>query len=130
MEGVLNMFVSSYEILMGREVDSPLNEEQWRNLCDLLPRINLIRFHYNKPMYVSSGYRPPSINARIGGAKRSAHLLCKAVDFKDTDGSLAQWCLDNIDFIKSCGLYMEHPDFTKGWVHLQTIPTINNPFIP
>lgn len=115
---------------MGRDASEPLTQEMFYNLLDLLPRINYIRFLYNKPLYVSSGYRPPSINKSVGGAKKSSHLLCMAVDFKDFDGKFAEWCLANIDEIKKAGLYLESPAHTKGWVHLQSRPTRNNPFIP
>ncbi len=118
------------EILMGRDVDEPLTHEMIYNLFDLLPRLNLVRFHYGKPLYVSSGYRPPSINASVGGAKRSSHLLCMAVDFRDPTGEFAKWCLDNLDIIEKAGLYMEDPDYTMGWVHLQSRATNSNPFIP
>lgn len=33
------------------------------------------------PIYVSSGYRPLELNTRIGGSKKSGHLLGNAVDF-------------------------------------------------
>lgn len=118
------------EVLKDREKQAPLDEYRWRNLCDLLCRINALRVHYGKPMYVSSGYRPPVINNKAGGATRSAHLSCQAVDLRDPNGELAQWCLNNMDLIKRLGLYLEDPSYTKGWVHLQSRPTRNNPFIP
>lgn len=122
--------ITASEILMGRDSAEPLTKEMCYNLFDLLPRVNLVRFEYGKPLYVSSGYRPPSINASVGGAKRSSHMLCMAVDFKDPDGKFAEWCLANMDVIKKAGLYLESPAHTKGWVHLQSRPTNNNPFIP
>lgn len=33
------------------------------------------------PIYVSSGFRSPELNKRIGGSLRSQHLLCLAADF-------------------------------------------------
>ena len=109
-----------HEILMGRDKAEPLTKDMSYNLFDLLPRVNLVRFEYGKPLYVSSGYRPPSKNAAVGGSKNSAHLLCQAVDFKDPDGSFAKWCLDNLDILKKAGLYMEDPRWTIGWVHLMS----------
>ncbi|WP_363322820.1 D-Ala-D-Ala carboxypeptidase family metallohydrolase [uncultured Muribaculum sp.] len=38
-------------------------------------------------MYVNSGYRCPALNAVVGGAKRSYHLLGRAADL--TTGSRA-----------------------------------------
>lgn len=35
----------------------------------------------NKPILVSSGYRSPGVNAKVGGSNTSAHTLGWAVDF-------------------------------------------------
>lgn len=35
----------------------------------------------NKPIIVSSGYRSPAVNAKVGGKNNSAHTLGWAVDF-------------------------------------------------
>jgi zinc D-Ala-D-Ala carboxypeptidase len=35
----------------------------------------------NKPVLVSSGYRSPGVNAKVGGSNTSAHTLGWAVDF-------------------------------------------------
>ena len=109
------------EILMGREKAHPLSKAQEANLERLLKAANEVRKAYGKPMVVSSGYRPAAINAAVGGAKRSNHMECLAVDFRDTDGSLVLWCLNNLALLKSIGFYMEDPRWTKGWVHLQII---------
>lgn len=124
------MFIRASEILMGRDTTEPLTNEMFYNLLDLLPRVNLIRFHYGKPLYVSSGYRPHSINAEVGGAKRSSHLLCQAVDFKDPKGEFAKWCLANLELLEKAGLYMENPGYTVGWVHLQSRATKSRVFVP
>jgi uncharacterized protein YcbK (DUF882 family) len=122
--------ITYQEILMGRDKDHPLSREQIYNLFDLLPRLNFLRFHYGHPLTVSSGYRPLHINRQEGGAIRSAHLICQAVDFADQDGKFARWCLDNMDKVRGVGLYLEDPSYSIGWVHLQSRPTHNNPFIP
>lgn len=124
--------VSAKEILMGRDNEFPLDEEQFYNLLDLLPRINLVRFHYNKPLYVSSGYRPGRYNSNAGGAAKSSHLTCEAVDFADPNGSFALWCLDNLATLKKAGLFMEDPRWTPGWVHLQSrkVRSGNRVFVP
>ena len=121
--------ITAKEILMGRDAQHPLSTEQLYNLLDLLPRINLIRFRYGKPLTVSSGYRPEAVNAAVGGAKKSNHVLCKAVDFADS-GEFATWCINNMHLLTQAGLYMEDPSKTVGWVHLQSTPTKNNPFLP
>ena len=41
-----------------------------------------LRDYYGKPMIVSSWYRTPSFNKKIGGASNSAHLDGRATDIK------------------------------------------------
>lgn len=81
-------------------------------------------------MFVSSGYRPGRFNKAAGGASRSSHMTCEAVDFKDADGSLAKWCLANLTVLKDAGLYLENPTKTVGWLHVQIRPTKNRVFNP
>ena len=104
------------EILMGREKIAPLNEVQEKNLEKLLIAVNKLRALYGKPMFVSSGYRPAAINAKIGGGKKSAHLTCEAVDFRDADRGITNFCTDEI--LEECGLWMESPDVATTWCHL------------
>ncbi len=117
------MAITAAEVLMGRDKLAPLTREQKENLQDLLVALNKFRVAYGKPMQVSSGYRPPAINAATpGAAKYSHHMMLLACDFRDADESLDKWCLSHLDVLEKCGLYLEHPDATKGWCHLQVIP--------
>jgi zinc D-Ala-D-Ala carboxypeptidase len=100
------------------------------NLYNLLIALNKFRAIYGIPMIVTSGYRTPEHNVAIGGAKNSAHCLCMAADFADKDRSLCNWILRNESILEQCGLWMEDPDVTTTWVHLQIRPTINRIFIP
>lgn len=122
--------ISREEILMGRDKEYPLDDLQKANLEKLLVALNIVRKTYGKSMIVTSGYRPPGINKKIGGAKSSSHMTLEACDFRDTDGELAKWCLANIAVLEKAGLYMEDPRYTKGWVHLQTRKTKRRVFIP
>jgi uncharacterized protein YcbK (DUF882 family) len=116
------MFISPGEILNGREVANPLTPEMKVNLDKLLVAVNKMRAYWGKPLIVTSGYRPPAQNAAVGGAKKSNHMICAAVDFADPDGSLARWLLNDISTLEDCGLYLEDPASTKGWVHVQIYP--------
>lgn len=48
-------------------------------LRNLIARVSK---RYGRKIVVTSGYRSPSHNRRVGGAKRSQHMTCKAVDFR------------------------------------------------
>lgn len=72
---------------------------------------------------VNSGWRPHSINAMIAHASpRSRHLTCQAIDLRDADGTLDTWCMSNLHALEVLGLWLEHPDATPGWCHVQTVP--------
>ncbi len=106
---------------MGRDImyKQDFTDEVSSNIDMLLKALNIVREAYGKPMVVSSGWRPASINAKVGGAKKSAHVVGLAADFKDHDNRLKEWCLANLSVLAKAGLYMEDPSATPTWVHLQ-----------
>lgn len=103
---------------MGRDAEYPLTPELEANLTKLHKALNELRNIYGKPMIVSSGYRPGKYNVAAGGAKNSSHLICKACDFRDPDGTLDKWCTENQDTLEELGLWQEDPTKTPGWCHL------------
>lgn len=50
------------------------------NLKELAMNLQVLRDHFGKAIHVNSGYRSPSYNKAVGGAKHSQHLLGKAGD--------------------------------------------------
>lgn len=71
---------------------------------------------------VSSGWRPARLNATVpGAAPRSKHVLGLAIDLFDPEGEIDDWCMDNLDKLEICGLFLEHPSATKNWCHLQCV---------
>lgn len=122
--------ISREEVLMKRDIEFPLTKELEANLKKLLENLNKFRQKYGKPMLVSSGYRPGKYNKSAGGAKSSAHLSCEACDFKDADGKLKEFVKKNPTVLEECDLYMEAPESTPTWIHLQTRATKNRVFKP
>lgn len=106
---------------MGRHQEFPLSDELLDNLGRLLVALNKLRAAYKQPMAVSSGYRPGHFNKDAGGAKGSHHLTLLACDFSDPKDRLDTWCRNNLMSLKGWGLYLEHPDYTPGWCHLQIV---------
>lgn len=49
---------------------------------ELIDVLEDIRAHFNKPVIVTSGYRTPEYNAKIGGIKNSQHTKGTAADIK------------------------------------------------
>jgi hypothetical protein len=114
--------------LMGRDKDFPLDMIQARNAADLLSRVNWLLAHLGIEGNVSSGYRPSAINKTIGGAKMSTHTVCAGIDLQGNE--LAKILIKRQDLLEKCGLYLEHPDYTPNWTHLDTKKRKNLVFIP
>lgn len=97
------------------------SEQQAKAAELLLERVNKLQSVYGEQFKINSGYRSPEHNARVGGAPNSAHISCEAVDIADITGSLKLFL--TYERLSEFDLYMEHPDSTPGWAHLQTRKT-------
>ncbi len=115
---------------MGRIRESELSPSNKSNMDELLIRINMLMDDIQHKPVVTSGYRTEAINKQIGGSTRSAHLTCEAIDLADTNGKLAYLLLGNQHYLVENQLWMESPDKTPGWVHLDTRVRKNRVFIP
>tara|TARA_B100000214_G_scaffold274342_1_gene204500 strand:- start:11783 stop:12169 length:387 start_codon:yes stop_codon:yes gene_type:complete len=59
---------------------SPVPPGYIGNVSDLCENLQVLRDYIQRPIIVISGYRSPSYNKKISGAKKSQHLLAKAAD--------------------------------------------------
>lgn len=110
------------QYLMGRITEDKLSEEGSYNIKILIPKINTLLNEYNGPWSITSGYRTLKDQMRINPkALKSKHLICAAVDLGDKDHKLRRWIISNLEVLHKLDLYMEHPDSTPTWVHLQCI---------
>ena len=118
------MIISDYWMGRDKAHAADMTPEIRSNAADLVVRCNQLAATIPFPLpRVSSGWRPPSINAGVkGAAKRSNHMTGNAVDFADPDGKLDAWCLANLPTLERIGLWLEHPDATPAWCHLQRVP--------
>jgi hypothetical protein len=93
-----------------------------RTLLEIAARNGVqTRFNTRTGSLVSRGWRPPTLNAATpGAAPKSKHMTGEAVDIYDPHGELGRWCLDHLHVLEACALYLEHPDATPTWCHLQT----------
>jgi hypothetical protein len=116
--------ISKDELLQGRDetFKDEYTEQISDNLDSLLVKMNKVREAYGKPMKISSGWRPASINGMIkGAAPRSNHMTGDACDVFDGNGAVMKWCLDNLKLLTDLGLYLEDFRYTPNWVHFQQI---------
>ena len=84
-----------------------------------------VSFHMNPKTnsYISGetygGFRPQECSI---GAPKSNHKMGLAVDLYDPHGEIDKWCMDNKTVLAEFGVWLEHPDATPGWCHLQVVP--------
>ncbi len=90
------------------------------NLVRLAETLTHIRLAAGVPLAVISGYRTPDWNARVGGAKGSAHMTAEAADVRPGRGMtpdelhsliLAHHKAGRLPLIGGLGLY-------PTWVHV------------
>jgi hypothetical protein len=126
-------YVSYDELLMNRHWEYPLTEADAVNMARVWFRVNKLLSQYpanlTQPL-VSSGYRPGHYNTQAGGAARSTHLTCEAVDVRDPGNGLDQWIDQNPMKLVECELWREAPDRTNSSVHLDIRPRRNRTFNP
>jgi len=71
-----NFQLSEFRCKDGTDVPDELMD----NVIELAENLQILRDHIGKPITVISGYRSPKYNRKIGGARRSQHMLAKAAD--------------------------------------------------
>lgn len=120
------MIIEDYWMGRDKQYADALTREIELNAADLVGRCNMLAKELPFPLpRVTSGWRPPAVNAGVkGAAKRSNHMTGNAVDFAGVE--MARWCFANLPVLERLGLWLEHPDATVGtnggWTHLQRVP--------
>lgn len=52
------------------------------NAFKVLEKLDLVRAHMDKPIFINSGYRCKELNKAVGGAENSYHTKGLAADFR------------------------------------------------
>lgn len=87
---------------------------------DLVYKLQLIRDHFDKPLIITSGYRTPSYNAKVGGSPTSKHVKGMACDIRvnGIDPVLVGMYAESIDS-GGIGVY----SYVNGFTHIDTRTT-------
>jgi len=125
--------LSLTDYMMKRDGKYGMTQEVRDNAEGLLVKVNklldLIEPHVTLDInpgtgtYLSSGWRPAELNAKVPGAAiKSKHITGLALDLYDPDGDIDNYLMSNLGVLEECGLWLEHPLATKNWCHLQSVP--------
>jgi len=98
----------------------PKSQDIIDNLVNLTKAVERYRVQLGRPLKVTSGYRPPDINAAVGGAPGSLHLYGKAMDIYCPEiGENVLYNLFDASWNGGLGLYDRGG---SGWVHVDIGP--------
>lgn len=62
-------------------INNTIPQEYYDNMYSVVNLLQIIRDNWNAPLIISSGYRCPELNKKVGGASNSDHVYGAAVDF-------------------------------------------------
>ena len=102
-------------------IDNSPTEEDIYKLWIVVNKIaQPIRDYYNKPTFISSGFRCLELNQALGSSDNSQHIKAEALDLEVlgiSNYDLSIWVRDNLEFDQ---LILEKHDLnipSSGWVH-------------
>lgn len=100
-----------------RGIDNYPTTEAISNLTSLVNNVlDPLRERYGKPIYVSSGYRSPTLNRSVNGATSSQHRLGEAADIttgsKEENRKLFETIKQKLPFDQ----LIDEKDFS--WIHV------------
>lgn len=100
-------------------LDNTPNEEQIENLRHLVINVLQPAREALGSIRITSGFRAPEVNAKIGGAPSSQHTKGEAADLMMSGGQkrLLDWIIANVEFDQ---IISEFPDKNgnPAWVHV------------
>ena len=130
----LNDYLTSSGSYPDRAKSSELTAELISNANTLLPKVNALLDELGiKNVKISSGFRTSEANvATPNSAKKSAHMICKAIDILDDKSqTLGKLIASRPDLLKKHGLMIEDLGSTIGkitnWVHLDDVVRSDRP---
>lgn len=84
----------------------------------LLQKLDLVREEFGEPIKITSGYRSPEHNAKVGGSPSSQHCLGKAADI--TPANFSKEKLDKLYLICENHFEAVGDGRRKGFIHVDT----------
>lgn len=108
------------------KIDNSVPDYLMPNIQLTAIKLELVRKALGSPIIITSGYRCPKLNARVGGVSTSAHTKGLAVDFHSSYGTPKEICQRLIDAdVQFDKLIQEH----NQWVHIGFSPSNNRQIV-
>jgi uncharacterized protein YcbK (DUF882 family) len=101
------------------EMGNPTGEEL-ENIKFLATQLQIIRGALGRPLTIISGWRSPTYNKKIGGAKESQHMQGRAADLKSPGVSPAELHMLVLKLIKEGKLHQGGVGKYSTFVHYDT----------
>lgn len=108
MKLTANFNLSEFKCKDGTDVPAELLP----NIQKLANELQKLRDLLDEPIYINSGYRTPSYNKKIGGARNSFHVQAKAADIvvksmsaKELHSKIEYFISQGVLNFKGIGLY-------------------------
>ena len=103
------------------------NEAQIKDLKRLMDYLDKVREAFGKAIIITSGFRSPRLNKRIGGAPDSQHMKGQAADIRPHDIKELRQLFATIRQVGGFDqLIYEEPVGRTPWIHV-SIPPANKP---
>lgn len=118
------MYKSTTAIRLG--IDNTPSDIVIKNLLQLCKKVlQPLRDHMDESIRVSSGYRSPELNKKIGGSKSSQHCLGQAADIScgERTAELYHYIKNNLIFDQL--IWEFGNDDNPDWVHVSYSTTRN-----
>lgn len=107
-----------------------ITEQVEKNAAILIAKVSMLLSLIPYETKITSGFRTQAYNKQIGGSASSSHCFGQGIDLWDPDCVIGLWCVNNLEYLKEHGLFMESltvthksEDRAGRWTHLQTRPT-------
>lgn len=104
------------------------NEAQIKDLKRLMDYLDKVREAFGKAIIVTSGFRSPELNDRIGGSDKSQHMKGQAADIRPHDIKELRLLFATIRKVGGFDqLIYEEPAGRTPWIHVSIAPTNRPP---
>ena len=100
--------------------NTPQDAEIIEHIEELIEFVDGVRAAWGGPLIVTSGYRCPQLNEKVGGSKTSAHLTGYALDIVPANNQKDKFFLFFKDYLKDKDfdeLLLERGSNGRIWIH-------------